>query len=456
MTTADPAPLLSWRSEQEWGRLARLVSFETGFWLGLVFSTDRSHTIAVRQRLASLLQGRARRLIVLEPGGPEPVVGRLFALTAGPGDCVWLDLSQPSDGDDRHWADVLATLNRRRDDLRRVLPSGLLVVLPASVSAELPFVALDLWSVRAVTVHLGRDQADLEVVLPAVREAPAEVAPASSRAPDRALTPAESWVIDLLRRARSAVSADPEEALRLACEAMAGVGADNPLRARALVVKGTAAAAIPDHAVAIESFQAALAGGAGLPHAERLEALVGAAAAASAIGRPAEAAEHLRRAIELQRRIDGRGSPEARTPWMAWALCELGDQCVEAGDLSGATAAHAESLTIRRRLADNCGTPQALRDLAVSLDKVGDGYHRTGDHTAATAAHTESLTIRAHVAGQAIKTAHAALDQAGPNGLAAALRLLQSARAVLAKRAAEENSSHRLKRRGAAPMEDDP
>ena len=54
-----------------------------------------------------------------------------------------------------------------------------------------------------------------------------------------------------------------------------------------------------------------------------------------------------------------------------------------------------ESLALRRQLVERLGgTPEALRDLSVSLDNMGDVARAQGDGTQAEAVYRESLALR--------------------------------------------------------------
>ncbi|MEI7869509.1 MAG: hypothetical protein WCI11_16595, partial [Candidatus Methylumidiphilus sp.] len=60
-----------------------------------------------------------------------------------------------------------------------------------------------------------------------------------------------------------------------------------------------------------------------------------------------------------------------------------------------ARAAYRESLVLRRQLRDSLGdTPQALRDLSVSLNNVGKVEADLGNLEPARAAYRESLVLR--------------------------------------------------------------
>ena len=63
--------------------------------------------------------------------------------------------------------------------------------------------------------------------------------------------------------------------------------------------------------------------------------------------------------------------------------------------MTAATAAYDEALLLRHRLLESLGeTPQALRDLSVSLERLGDVRREAGELTAATAAYDEALAFQ--------------------------------------------------------------
>ncbi|MEZ4409487.1 MAG: tetratricopeptide repeat protein [Polyangiales bacterium] len=106
-----------------------------------------------------------------------------------------------------------------------------------------------------------------------------------------------------------------------------------------------------------------------------------------ACGDSAAAAEHLDRAISLHTSAGF----EVPAGWLN--LCA--HLALERLDLDAAERAYAESLAIARRLLDAHGdSPQALRDLSVSLDNVGQVQQARGDLDAAERAFAESLATR--------------------------------------------------------------
>jgi len=70
------------------------------------------------------------------------------------------------------------------------------------------------------------------------------------------------------------------------------------------------------------------------------------------------------------------------------------------GPQSRLQAAYDEGLQVRRQLAARLGTPEALRDLSVSLDSVGDVARARSQYDAAQAAYDEGLQIDRQLAAQ--------------------------------------------------------
>src|SRR5260221_12657570 len=94
-------------------------------------------------------------------------------------------------------------------------------------------------------------------------------------------------------------------------------------------------------------------------------------------------------------------------------LNKRGDIKLQAGDQAGALAAYQESLDIVRKLAaQDPGSAEAQRDLALSLDRLGDIKRQAGDQAGALAAYQESLDIRRKLAAQDPGNALALRDMA--------------------------------------------
>ena len=77
------------------------------------------------------------------------------------------------------------------------------------------------------------------------------------------------------------------------------------------------------------------------------------------------------------------------------ALNNVGQVAAAQGDWVQADKVYRESLAIRRQLVERLGgTPEALRDVSVSLDNVGQVARAQGDWAQADKAYRESLEIR--------------------------------------------------------------
>ena len=108
-------------------------------------------------------------------------------------------------------------------------------------------------------------------------------------------------------------------------------------------------------------------------------------------------------------------TPEALRD-LSVSLDNVGAVAQARGDWDRATTAYDESLTIRRDLADRLATPEALRDLSVSLDNVGAVAQARGDWDRATTAYDESLELaRAAKQGDSSMVARAWVDHLEAN-----------------------------------------
>jgi tetratricopeptide (TPR) repeat protein len=121
------------------------------------------------------------------------------------------------------------------------------------------------------------------------------------------------------------------------------------------------------------------------------------------------------------------------------------------GDSAAAAVHYQQALDIFRRLAEQLGTPQAQRDLSVSLDRLGDVTRDLGDPAAAATHHQQALDIDRRLAEQ-LGTARALQDlRAGLADLARTEEELGNADAAAALRAELATVSDRL-----AALSDDP
>ncbi len=110
-------------------------------------------------------------------------------------------------------------------------------------------------------------------------------------------------------------------------------------------------------------------------------------------GRYEEAAKLFEEGLLTAReRSKSLGTPDALRD-LSVSLNKVGDAARTRGDHAAAAAAYDESLTVRRQLSDQLGTPDALRDLAVSNERVGDLHSENGDFVAAREAYERSHAI---------------------------------------------------------------
>ena len=86
------------------------------------------------------------------------------------------------------------------------------------------------------------------------------------------------------------------------------------------------------------------------------------------------------------------GTPEA-TRDLSISLDNVAGIARARGDLDQAETAYTESLTLLRGLYEQLGTPEATRDLSISLDNVAGIAQARGDLDQAETAYTESLTL---------------------------------------------------------------
>ena len=110
-------------------------------------------------------------------------------------------------------------------------------------------------------------------------------------------------------------------------------------------------------------------------------------------GRPADAAEVAEQARAIASSRASTGTPEALRD-LSVSLNNVGDVARAQWDWAQAEAVYRESLELSRQLVERLGgTPEALRDLSVSLDNVGRVARAQGDWAQAEAVYRESLDL---------------------------------------------------------------
>ncbi len=157
------------------------------------------------------------------------------------------------------------------------------------------------------------------------------------------------------------------------------------------------------------------------------------------VGRIAEARTVAEQALSVaqQRRAALGDTPQALRD-LSISLNKVGQVARDLGDLESSRAAYAESLELFRQLRAALGdTPQALRDLSVSLNKVGQVARDLGDLDASRAAYAESLELSRQLRAALGDTPAILEDLARTLGQMASLHRAEK-EAALARRDLEE------------------
>jgi len=407
------------QAEAEWQRLRRQVELSSGFWLGFLFSQSPRAARIFAARLAAVYRSHVRRLLILQAESPSElsnVLQRLGAADVGSADATWVRADQPAGTAERvawtqAWETFFLRLNEHRDRLRRELAGGLILEVPAELKPVLRNAAPDLWSIRALVLEPSGPRSGaaatqprrLDVARTELVESPvddtnrvrADARKTGAAEPD-ALT---STVQACLRNVEGLLLVEQHaKAVEVAREALAMLESHesrHPLLSDALAALAEAERADGDPAAALDHYRRLFSLTAGSDDRSLLEHLEKAAESATTVGRPDIAQTFALRQQQIARhRLQQYGdSPQALRD-LSVTLDRVGDVRREAGDLSGAQEAYTESLEISRRLLQLYGdSPLALRDLSVSLDNVGDVRREAGDVSGAQGAYTESLEI---------------------------------------------------------------
>ena len=385
---------LSAEGERAWTYLRRHLDRSRSFWLGVILTEDVRAAGLLRERTQWNRRARAEPFLSLVAPGPselESFGDRLETEAPGPPGVTWVQGIAVADREwDAAWGRLLQGLNHRRDSLRSRL-GGLVLVMPHSVKELAQRTAADLWSVR-----------DLLVDLPTSAPAPVEVlAPAEPGAGVRIGVEGQSLgegvadeAVRLLALPRSALATTERSRVTAAISAATAVGNDQQAAVLLLALAEgylaerdrAGARDVLDRVLATESVE----------HETRVSSLWSAVDLAMEMGDLESAWRHAdtwARAAEDW--ADRLGTPEALRD-LSVSLEKVGDTRTARGDLPAAEDAYTRSLDIAQRLADQLGTPQALRDLAYALSRL------------AAIRDDEGLRIRATKAGAA------ADDLAGP------------------------------------------
>ena len=355
---------LSRAGEEEWERLRRLLDWSGSFWLSVLYVDDPAPVPELRQRVLWNRRWAAAPVNLVLAEAPSEVAAAADGLASWPPPpgLTWIEgsLAPGREGDEweEAWARLFAAMNHRRDTIRG-RAGGVVVVVPDRYRALLPRVASDLWSVRGPSPTVDETWS---VAPPPPDSAPPDPAPPD---PAAALVAREGGSPGGAPLAGAGEELDDELARR--ASVLLAAPDPDPKEGRALV----------DDALAANHRQLAAVVLLALARRERDRA---------------RARAMLRRALEL----DG---VEARTR-LSLLEAVTGD-ALAVGDLEGAAQAAAESLGIARALASQAATPEARRDLSVSLNNVGRVAVARARWDEAASAYDESLAIRRALASQA-------------------------------------------------------
>ena len=412
--------------EAQWQQLRRQFELAEGFWVGFLFCPS-PHTVSVlRHRTEQILKFRVQHLRKIQPNSPEElraILPLLFEPASTQASCVWIDsihvdsplhLADGSGPWSLAWDHVLLRANEHRDALRRHLTGALIFSAPPEVKPHARDAAPDLWSIRSLVLDLApiRNDPSRDVYrdTPGTRDTHANARGALSDASINV----EFALAEIDRITRRSADNENHRAHGLARIHLRAI--------EGLLQQGRTHDAVDVAAKTLTLLRERRIGGRLLA-----EALVWSSEAARADDDVALSLEHLIEAVEIGRNLL---SADDETPQalrdLSVSLNKVGDAHREAGELAAATSAHEESLGLCRRLLEAHGeTPQALRDLSVSLDNVGDARLAAGELAAATSSYQESLGLRRRLleahgeTPQALRDLSVSLDNVGDARLAA-------------------------------------
>ena len=440
MNQPRPDPeFLTPEGERGWTWLRRHLDRANAFWLAFVLTDDLVAQRVLRERVRANRRLRAAPLVTLQPATPAELAALVDGLeergAASPG-CTWVAAPQLSDAE---WLDAWRTfllgLNHRRDVLRGRL-GGLVIAAPPAVKVVAQQESPDLWSVRDLLVELAARPsrptggAELREVTPrGVDPGSVDWALGLDFDPEDEELTEEAQVLfampltDLAGPVRERTTRTVHRAVERG---------ELQLAAVLLLAQAQGYEAVGDGAGALHLVQEGLALH-GINPRTRERLLDSGVALASAVSELELARHYAAESVALTEQRTGPDDLVSPRD-LSISLTTLGDVTSDLGDPTTARTHYRESLDLRRRLAEQHGTPQALRDLSYSLDRLGDVTSDLGDPTTARTHYRESLDIDRRLADQlgtiqSLRDLHSGLtklattaDEFGDSEQAAALR----------------------------------
>lgn len=333
--------------EEAWALLQRHLDWSAGYPSVALVGVDSPVTLTeMAQRVELYARRRDREVHVIRD---------LTTVTAAPA----LDAALPFAGvtvvllpwsDERARHRCLTTLNELRVRLAARGQGALVIVGPASIEREAAREAADLWAVRTVWLGIdGGPRASAAAVMPsdpAHREPMPEDSPLLfPRLALSADAEGSAAAVNTLHRAARLATTDLEEARGLARAASSAAPATSEAR-WAADLAGLELAAVAGDSVSVDYFGS--------------------------------------RMTELAHQDDA-------PAWRASALDRAYDVCLAQGSLDVAETLATRQATLARDLADQLGTPEALRDLSISLNNLGHIAQTRGDGSTAVTLWKEAL-----------------------------------------------------------------
>ena len=415
-----------------WRKLRPHLEWTQGFTLAVLFTRHPAPVAMLRNRLQEVLSLNTIPLRLFELEGPGQTGDLLQAVLSsrplnGKHPPLWLEMWRETGNTEERQAqrravwEVLSRLNERRFFLERDVASPLVLVLPAELRQDIPAMAPDLWSVRAVTADLpapemitsdGRMESPKAKIQGIVNHEPSAAEQEWQRlwatTPDRQrLTPEAAFpaITQALKREDHSTA---QEIIQQVMQVIDQQGNDPAaLRQRAITFSFLGDLELrsghPEKACAAYAESLELSRRLREATGDTLQALRDLSVSLDNIGDVEQALNRFEEArvayaesLEIRRRLrEATGDTPQALHDLSVSLDNIGNVEQALNRFEEARAAYAESLELCRRLQEATGdTPQALRDLSVSLDNIGNVEQALNRFEEARAAYAESLELR--------------------------------------------------------------